>query len=194
MPSESIGKIELSSESEQALNKIAKSYTSGQQLVKRVRIIQLSGEGKSQQAIARDVGVNRHTVRHWQARWRVLEAIPLSELSVEERLEDLPRPGTPARITADQRCQIEALACEAPEKHGRPISQWSSREIADEVIQQKIVATISPRHAARLLKRSLDSPAQKSLLVEWPQRRSLYRQESSHQSVVSTSTRVSQTR
>lgn len=186
MPIERVGKMELSSESKQALNKIAKSHTSGQQLVKRVRIIQLSGEGKSQQAIAREVGVNRHTVRHWQVRWCMLEAIPLSDLSVEERLEDLPRPGTPPRITADQRCQIEALACEAPEKHGRPISQWSSQEIADEVIQQKIVETISPRHAARLLKRSLNSPPQKSLLVEWSQRRSLYRQESSHQSVVST--------
>lgn len=188
MPVEKIGKIELTNESEPALNKIAKSYTSGQQLVKRVRIIELSGQGKSQLSIAREVGVNRHTVRHWQERWRVLEAIPLSELSVEERLEDLPRPGTPPRITADQRCQMEALACEAPEKQGRPIRQWSGREIADEVIQQKIVETISPRHAARLLKRSLHSPPQKPLLVEWSQRRSLYSQEPSHQSAVSTST------
>lgn len=188
MPIEKAGKIQLTSESEQALNKIVKSYTSGQQLVKRVRIIQLSGQGKSQQAISREVGVNRHTVRHWQERWRVLEGIPMSELSIEERLEDLPRPGTPPRITADQRCQLEALACAAPEKHGRPISQWSSREIADEVMQQKIIETISPRHAARLLKRSLNSSPQKPLLVEWSQRRSLYSQESGHQSAVSTST------
>jgi putative transposase len=187
MPITRIGEIELTSESEQALNQIARSYRSGQQLVKRVRIIQLSGQGKSQQAISREVGVNRHTVRHWQARWRVLEAIPLSELSVEERLEDLPRPGAPARITADQRCQMEALACEAPEKHGRPISQWSGREIADEMIEQKIVETISPRHAARLLKRSRHSPPQKPLLVEWTQRRSLCQQEPSAQSVISTS-------
>lgn len=166
MPIEKAVKIQLTSESEQALNKLAKSYTSGQQLVKRVRIIQLSGQGKSQQAIGREVGVNRHTVRHWQERWRVLEAIPLSELSVEERLQDLPRPGAPAQITPDQRCQMEALACAAPEKQGRPISQWSSREIADEMIQQKIVETISPRHAARLLKRSLHSPPQKPLLVK----------------------------
>jgi hypothetical protein len=34
------------------------------------------------------------------------------------------------------------------------ISQWTAREIADEVKKRKIVPDISPRHAARLLKRS----------------------------------------
>jgi hypothetical protein len=29
------------------------------------------------------------------------------DLSVGERLEDLPRPGAPARLSADQRCQME---------------------------------------------------------------------------------------
>jgi len=55
-------------------------------------------------------------------------------LSIEDRLQDGPRPGAPSRITADQRCQIEALACEKPEKAGRPISQWTAREIADEMM------------------------------------------------------------
>jgi putative transposase len=77
----------------------------------------------------------------------------LDDLTIADRLEDLPRPGTPARITADQRCQIEAMACEDPEDSSRPISQWTSREIADEVMKRGIVDSISPRHAARLLKR-----------------------------------------
>jgi len=67
---------------------------------------------------------------------------------------DLPRSGKPSAITADQMCQIEALACEKPEQSERPISQWSGREIADEIMKRGIVAQISPRHAARLLKRS----------------------------------------
>jgi putative transposase len=50
-------------------------------------------------------------------------------------------------------CQIEQLACEAPEKAGRPISQWTGREIADELVTRGIVETISARHAARLLKK-----------------------------------------
>lgn len=78
----------------------------------------------------------------------------LADLSIEDRLQDAPRPGAPAKITADQRCQIEVLACEKPEKHGRPITHWTAREIADELKKRKIVKDISPQHAARLLKRS----------------------------------------
>jgi putative transposase len=74
-------------------------------------------------------------------------------LSLEDRLADAPRPGAPAKLTADQRCRIEALACEKPEESGRPITHWTAREIADELKKRKIVENISPRHAARLLKR-----------------------------------------
>jgi putative transposase len=64
---------------------------------------------------------------------------------------------------------MEALACEAPEKYGRPISQWTSREIADELMTRQIVESISPRHAERLLKRIIYSPSQKSLLAQHPE-------------------------
>ena len=77
----------------------------------------------------------------------------LEDLSIEERLRDAPRPGAPARITPEQVCQIMSLACEAPSQCGRPISQWTSRELADEIIEKGIVERISPRHAARLLER-----------------------------------------
>ena len=70
-----------------------------------------------------------------------------------DRLCDAPRSGKPVRITAEQVCQIIELACEAPERFGRPISHWSEREIAAEVKARGIVEQISDRHAARLLKR-----------------------------------------
>jgi putative transposase len=103
--------------------------------------------------------------RLWRQRWLDLQPLPLSELSVKERLEDLPRPGAPPRITADQICRLVALACEAPEKSGRPISHWTGREIADELMEQEIVETISPRHARRLLKRSYAQTPSDALLV-----------------------------
>ena len=74
---------------------------------------------------------------------------------MEERLTDAPRPGRPAQLTAAQVCQVIALACEAPSTSGRPISQWTSREIAAEIVTRGIVAQISPRHAARLLKKGI---------------------------------------
>jgi hypothetical protein len=60
-------------------------------------------------------------------------------------------------LTADQICQIEQLACEKPERSGRPISQWTGREIADELVKRGIVDHISARHASRLLKKGVSS-------------------------------------
>jgi len=91
-------------------------------------------------------------------RWLGLQAASPAELSITERLSDAPKPGAPARITAEQVCQVMALACEAPEQSGRPVSQWSAREIADEIMARGIIDRISPRHAARLLKRGISNP------------------------------------
>ena len=99
-------------------------------------------------------------------RWVDLQPISLDDLSIEGRLQDLPRPGAPSRITADQVCQITALACEEPEESERPISHWTAREIADEIIERGIVDRISPRHAARLLKRWRSQTASDPLLVD----------------------------
>jgi hypothetical protein len=48
---------------------------------------------------------------------------------------------------------MAALACEAPGKAERPISQWTGREIAEELVKRGIVKQISPRHASYLLKK-----------------------------------------
>ena len=95
--------------------------------------------------------------RLWRRRWLALQPIALKDLSLEERLADLPRPGAPAHLTADQICQIEQVACEKPERAGRPISQWTGREIADEIVKRGILNQISPRHASRLLKKGVSS-------------------------------------
>ena len=92
-------------------------------------------------------------VRRWRQRWLSFSGLSLADLSVAERLADAPRPRTPARIGAEQVCAIVALACEAPAHSGRPITQWTGREIADEIMRRGIVERISPRHAARVLKR-----------------------------------------
>lgn len=93
------------------------------------------------------------TVRLWRDRWVELQGIDLGTLSITERLRSVPRSGAPAKITAEQRCQIASVACEAPMKSGRPISQWTGREIAEELKTRGIVKQISPRHASYLLKK-----------------------------------------
>jgi putative transposase len=150
--------VPLTAEEQQALEALVRGHRTAQQLALRARIILAAADGSNNSQIARHLGVDVDTARLWRTRWLVLAAVPLIELSVAERLEDAPRPGGPCRITGAQGCQITALACEAPAGSDRPISQWSGREIADEVVKRGIVDTISPRHAARLLKRGRCSP------------------------------------
>ena len=145
--------IELSDQVRQDLEKLVARHTTGQQKAQRARIILQAAEGKNNADIARELNQSIDMVRLWRRRWHELEPLDWDDLSAEERLDDLPRPGAPARLTADQLCQIEQVACEAPEKAGRPISQWTGREIADELVARGIVETISARHAARLLKK-----------------------------------------
>lgn len=150
-------KIELTDAERDGLSALVRRRTAGQQLVLRARVVLAAAEGENNCQIARRLGVDRDMARLWRERWLGLQAVALDELSVAERLADAPRPGAPATITTEQVSQIVALACEAPSKSGRPISQWSGREIADEIVGRGILARISPRHASRLLKRGMCS-------------------------------------
>jgi putative transposase len=146
-------KVELSEKEQKELTQISKRHRSEQQMARRARMVLAAAQGQSNAQIARELEVNVDTVRLWRDRWVGLQVIDLETLSIAERLQDAPRPGVKPRITAEQRCQIATLACEAPAQSGRPISQWTGREIADEVKARGIVEQISPRHAARLLKK-----------------------------------------
>jgi transposase len=146
-------KVVLSEKEQEELTQISKRHRSEQQVALRARVVLAAAQGQSNAQIARELEINVDTVRLWRDRWVGLQGIDLDTLSITERLQDAPRPGVTPRITAEQRCQIAALACEAPSKAGRPISQWTGREIADEVKARGIVEQISPRHAARLLKK-----------------------------------------
>jgi putative transposase len=155
-------KIGLSLSEKQELEAVTRRHSSAQQLVVRARIVLLAHAGKNNEQIARALKITVDTARLWRSRWLGFAAIALTDLSVSERLEDAPRPGKPATITAEQVCQIVALACETRVPPGResarPISQWTGRELADEIKKRHIVEQISPRHARRLLKRGIFSP------------------------------------
>jgi len=145
--------IILTDAERQNLELLTRRHTTPQHLALRARIILTAATGLNNAQIARQEAVNLDTVRHWRNRWLLLQPVPLTELTIEERLADAPRSGKPPTITAEQVCRIVALACEAPSQSGRPISHWSSQEIAREIKQRGIVSQISARHAARLLKR-----------------------------------------
>jgi len=152
MPFPKATEVNLTEEEQTGLEQLIRRHNVGQQIALRGRIVIAAGQGQTNSGIAADLKVSINTVQRWRNRWVKGQSISYNDLSIEDRLQDGPRPGAPSRITADQRCKIEALACEKPEKLGRPISQWTAREIADEVMKRKIVESISGRHAARLLK------------------------------------------
>jgi transposase len=153
MPGPELAAIELTGEERLALETLVRRQTTGQQLAFRGRIVLAAADGVNQSTIAARLGTTINTVRYWRRRWLGLQHVPIEELDAEERLADAPRSGTPARITPEQVARIVALACEAPGESGRPISQWSTIELAAEIKRRGIVNEISPRHAARLLKR-----------------------------------------
>ncbi len=146
-------RVILNEKEQEALVQITKRHRSEQQQALRARIVLAAAQGHSNVQIANALAINVDTARLWRDRWVELQGIDLDTLSVAERLQDAPRPGAPARITSEQRCQIAAVACEAPMKSGRPISQWTGREIADELKARGIVEQISPRHASYMLKK-----------------------------------------
>jgi putative transposase len=153
MPTPKATEVNLSKEEQEGLEQLTRRHNIGQQIALRGRIVLAAGQGQTNSAIAAQLKVSINTAQRWRNRWAKAQTLSSDDLSIEDRLQDMPRPGAPPRITADQRCKIEALACEKPEKSGRPISQWTAREIADEVMERKIVESISGRHAARLFKR-----------------------------------------
>jgi putative transposase len=166
MPGPKPPEVHLPDEERHGLEKLVNRHSTRQQIALRGHIILAAADGKNNAQIARELGIAVDTARLWRDRWLAVQPIPLADLTIEERLEDVPRPGAPARITADQVCQITAMACEAPEDSGRPISHWTDREIADEIMKRGIVDHISPRHAARLLKRSRSQTAPSTLLAD----------------------------
>ncbi len=149
--------IELTDAERQALEALIRRHTTPQQLALRARIVLAAADGANNGHIARQLDVSVDMARRWRERWLVLQPVALQELPVADRLTDAPRPGKPVRITAEQVAQIVALACDPPADSARPISQWTSRELADEIQNRGIVPTISGRHAARLLKRGISN-------------------------------------
>lgn len=143
--------VVLRHEDRRDLERLVRAHTTGQALVLRARIVLAAGDGWNNAEIARAVGCDVETASIWRRRWVQWREVPLEEVSVADRLADAPRPGAVPRITAEQVCQIVALACEQPDASERPISQWSHRELAEEIMRRGIVERISARHAGRLL-------------------------------------------
>ncbi len=153
MPSPASFRIRLPQRLYKMLKRFSRKRKSPQWLVQRAQIILQLAKGYSLSETARQLSIDRKTVRMWYERWKQgMELLQkslaqASQKSLESRLKtllsDAPRSGTPPQFSPEQIAQIIAIACEDPQESGRPISHWSAREIADEAIKRNIVAQIS---------------------------------------------------
>jgi putative transposase len=140
--------LQLEPEEREQLQQLINRHNTPQQLALRASIIVLADEGQNHREIARQLNVSRKMARVWRERWLAGQA---NGISVIERLQDEPRSGAPAKFELEQILHLFKLACDNPADYHRPISQWTARELAEELVAQGMVETISPRHVGRLL-------------------------------------------
>ena len=154
-------KIRLTEEQQNILQEIMRSRTVSKQLVQRAGIILLAFTGSVNVAIAHATGLARKQTGLWRRRWQqsfdALVAIEGREShatlrrAIEDVLSDAPRSGSPGSFTAEQVTQVLTVACEPPEQSGRPINEWTGRELADELVHRGIVSSISTSQVNRYL-------------------------------------------
>jgi putative transposase len=169
-------KIVITERQQEVLLSLVRSSTTAHRLVTRGKIILLAFEGKLNQEIGEQVGLNPDQVGTWRRRWQEsferLVAIECREgtkalrIAVEDLLSDAPRSGGPVTFTAEQITEILAVACEPPEDSGRPVTHWTPKELANEVQKRGIVTSISVRQVGRFLKSGRSQTASQSVLVE----------------------------
>lgn len=164
-------KVELSNVEEAALEKCLRRGTMPQQIAQRVHIVRLAGQGVNNASISRELGVSVQRARRWRKRWVSLQGIPLEEMSVEERLEDEQRGGSPGKFRAEQVAGIIAIACEDPQASGYPVSHWAPKEVRAEAIRRGLVEDISERQVGRFLKRGGFETPSEPLLAQHQRKR-----------------------
>ncbi len=154
--------INLTKRQQEELELVSRSMKTPHIQVMRAKIILQAGTGKRNAHIAKDIGCHVNTVRTWRGRWAGVEdALAEAETKMKAKeyrqmvknvLADNHRSGSPGKFSAEQLCQIVAVACQPPEEVDCPVTHWTPRELANEVVKQEIVESISVRHVGRFLK------------------------------------------
>jgi transposase len=139
--------IVLSREEESVLVARARSVRSQYRDRLRAQIVLAAAAGKTNAAIAGQVGVHVDTVRKWRRRFAAAR-LP--------GLKDAPRSGRPPVFTAADRAEAVALACALPAESGVPLSKWSCPELARELATRRQIAV-----SASTIRRWLASDALK---------------------------------
>jgi transposase len=154
----------LSERQQSVLEKIVGSGRSEQRLIERSKIILAYGSGHGIHQIARELHMDRKTVRKWCSRWNEVQTIlqefeqsfkKISEATYQkilsEVLNDDDRSGAPETFTPEQVTALYAIACEVLDDSLEGVSSWTHKALADEMVKRGIVKSISSSSVGRLL-------------------------------------------
>jgi transposase len=164
-------KVWITERQQSILLELSKSVTESRLIVQRATIVLWAFAGQRNDQIAVEIGIGPGQVgvwrRRWQAAWEELTALECREPrklreAILEMFRDAPRSGSPGTFTAEQVTQILALACEPPEKSGRPITHWTRKELHAEVLKRGI-AQISESQVGRYLKQAALQPQRRKM-------------------------------
>jgi transposase len=167
-------KVVITERQQVVLEELSNSRTEPLRVTQRARIVLLAFEGYTNEEIAQKVQLVRMQVGRWRQRWRdAWDDLTLLECSdsrrlraaIQEVFRDAPRAGCKGKFTAEQVVEILAVACEPPEKSGRPITQWTHKELRDEVVERGIVPAISTVQVGRYLKDAAVQPHRRKMWI-----------------------------
>ena len=144
------------------------AVTAPSHLRQRAAIILLAFDGLRNEDITEELSLGGRQVGQWRRRWakawsglidlECRETKADLRRAIEAILTDSPRPGAPGKFTPEQVAMILAVACEPPEKSGRPITHWTAHELADEAVKRRIVVSISTSQVSRYLREAAMQP------------------------------------
>lgn len=161
-------KILITERQQDILRTLRNATTVASRLRQRATLILLAFEGARNDDIAARIDLERHQVGRWRKRWvaafdrlvqvECLDTHAALRRAIEGVLADEVRPGAPGKFTPEQVAQVYAVACEPPEKSGRPITQWTAAELADELQKRGLVESISAAQVGRYLREAKLQP------------------------------------
>lgn len=131
---------------------------------RRARAIELLQRGTMPVEVARQLGVDRRSVRRWNAAYRA---------GGENGIKAKPAPGRPARLTTQQKSRVEQWLLQGAQAAGFPTDLWTCPRVA-QLIRERLGVSYHVDHICRLL-HSLDWSPQR------PSRRAIERDEAAIQ-------------
>lgn len=147
-------KVELKPGDSEKLKALMSRGRESVRVIKRARVLQVLGEGKSAERAAEAAGVGGTTARRVMQRY-------LKD-GLERALYEAPRPGKARLLKPKQEQQLVAMLC-GPSPQGQ--ARWTIRLATEEVKGRGIVATIGRETVRETMKRHALKPWREKNLV-----------------------------